>query len=71
MASDGIYVFTSERPQSFVIPTEADGGLEVWNELVRRGLFDAELAIKAALAEEGLFCWPVAEPERRGGRTTS
>src|SRR5690349_780628 len=39
--SDGIYVFTSERPESYVIPTEANGG--------------AELAIEAAGSTEGLF----------------
>jgi hypothetical protein len=56
--SDGIYVFTTLRPESFVIPAEASGGAALWNEIVRRGLFDAELAIEAASASEGLFCWP-------------
>jgi hypothetical protein len=59
--SDGVYVFTTLRPESFVIPTEASGGLGVWNEIVRRGLFGAELAVKAASAGEGLFCWPPME----------
>jgi hypothetical protein len=58
LASDGIYIFTSARPESFPIPMEASGGAALWDEILRRGLFDAELAIKAAAAPEGLFCWP-------------
>lgn len=57
-ASDGIYVFTSQRPESFVIPTEAKGGAEFWSEVLDRGLFDAELAVRAASAVSGTFCWP-------------
>jgi hypothetical protein len=56
--SDGIYVFTSQRPESYVIPTEATGGSEFWSEILRRKLFDAELAIQAACSTGGLFCWP-------------
>jgi hypothetical protein len=59
-ASDGVYVFISSRPESYAIPAEADGGAEFWTEIIRRGLFDAELAIEAATASEGLFCWPPA-----------
>nr|MDO8115466.1 hypothetical protein [Candidatus Sigynarchaeota archaeon] len=59
MFSDEIYIFTSDRTESYLIPTEADGGAELWNEIIKRGLFDAELAIKAATApEDSLFCWP-------------
>lgn len=67
LASDGIYVFTSQRPESYVIPTEADGGGELWDEILRRGLFDARLAIEVAAATEGLYCWPEAEPEDQEG----
>jgi len=56
--SDGVYVYTRMRPESYVIPIEAAGGAAFWDEVVRRGLFDAELAIEAASAPEGLFCWP-------------
>ena len=56
--SDGIYVFTSARPESYAIPVEANGGGELWGEILRRKLFDAELAIEAATATTGLFCWP-------------
>jgi len=57
-SSDGIYIFTSKRPESYVIPTEARGGQDVWSEFIRRGLFDAQLAIQAAGSANGLFCWP-------------
>ncbi|HUT93198.1 MAG TPA: hypothetical protein VMY37_27285 [Thermoguttaceae bacterium] len=64
---DGIFVFTSRRPESYAIPSEAEGGIDFWGEIIRRGLFDAELAIKAAFAEEGLFCWPPDDaPESSG-----
>jgi TPR repeat protein len=56
--SDGIYVFTKIRPESYVVPTEAIGAQELWSELIRRGLFDAELATTAATAIEGQFWWP-------------
>lgn len=58
LMSDGIYVFTSERPESFVIPMDAEGGPEFWNEVLQRGLFDAELAIQAATSVQGTFVWP-------------
>jgi hypothetical protein len=57
--SDGIYVFTSERAESYVIPTMANGGAELWGEILRRKLFDAALAIEAAGSTEGLYCWPL------------
>lgn len=60
-ASDGIYVFTTQRPESYVIPTEAEGGAELWAEIVRRGLFDPQLAIDAMSSPGGLFVWPPHE----------
>lgn len=56
--SDGIYVFTRLRPESFAIPIEARGGQEFWAEVIDRGLFDPELAIQAASSTGGTFCWP-------------
>ena len=56
--SDGIYVFTRQRAESFAIPTEATGGSEFWGEILARGLFDAELAITAASSPGGTFVWP-------------
>jgi hypothetical protein len=58
---DEIYLFTDERPESYLIPTEAGGGAALWDEIIRRKLFDAELAIEAASATDKLFCDPAAE----------
>jgi hypothetical protein len=63
--SDAVYVFTSQRPESYVIPTEADGGQGFWDEVLTRGLFDPDLAIKAVRASEGLYCWPAAGRDGR------
>ena len=60
LVSDGIYIYTSERLESYVIPTEARGGAELWAEIIRRNLFDASLAIEAASSPGGLYCWPAA-----------
>jgi hypothetical protein len=57
--SDGIYIFTTQRPESFVVPVEAKGGEVFWNKVIERGLFPGELAIQAATSREGaLLCWP-------------
>jgi len=56
--SDGVYLFTRLRPESWAVPVEAAGGPQLLSELIRRGLFDARLAITAASAINGLFCWP-------------
>ena len=61
--TDEIYLFTDERPESYLIPTEAGGGAALWDEIIRRGVFDAELAIEAASATDRLFCWPLAEQQ--------
>jgi hypothetical protein len=63
LSSDEIYIFTSERPESYLIPTEADGGSDLWGEIIERNFFDAELAIEAATSTEpeALYCWPKDE----------
>ena len=63
LVSDGIYLFTRHRPESYAIPTEADGGSALVGELVKRGLFDAELLLRAASEMEGLYCWPPSDSE--------
>jgi len=64
LASDEIYIFSDERTESWLVPMEANGGSELWDEIIRRSLFDPELAIKAAASvEDKLFCWPKVEPE--------
>ena len=57
--SDTLYLFTRQRPESYAIPLEAEGASALLGELVRRGLFDGELALQAAAAPEGLFCHEV------------
>lgn len=57
-SSDEIYLFVRQRPESYVVPTEALGGAELWGEIIGRGLFDEQLAIEAAMATDKLFCWP-------------
>ena len=55
---DEIYIFTDERPESYLIPTEANGGSSLWDEIIRRRLFEAELAIEAMTSTGRVFCWP-------------
>jgi hypothetical protein len=56
--ADGLYIFTRHRPESYAVPMFAEGAADLLQELIRRGLFDAQLALDAANAESGLFCWP-------------
>ncbi len=58
MDQDELYIFSSERPESYLIPMEADGALQLWNEIIRRGLFDAKRAITLASTSGELACWP-------------
>lgn len=61
LSPDTVYVFVSGREASYRFPTEAKGGVELWGEMVRRELFDAELAIRVATMGEGIACWPPVE----------
>lgn len=56
MGTDTVYVWVKGRPESYVIPAEGDGQA-LWQEIIGRGLFDAQLAIEAAFGT-GLRCWP-------------
>jgi len=58
LCPDEYLFFTSERPESYLIPSEANGAFELWNAVLEKELFDSELAIKAATSVNGLFCWP-------------
>lgn len=60
-SSDELYIFTDKRPESYVIPLETDGGSQLWNEIIERELFSAELAIKVATSTDGIYCWPEAD----------
>lgn len=61
MLSDDLYLFTSQRDESYLIPLDGQGGAALWLAILERGLFDHALAIKAASSHAGLFCWPSAE----------
>lgn len=58
LVSDGWYIFTTQRPESYVIPVDADGAEELLEQLLERGLFSSNLLIDACQAGEGLLCWP-------------
>ena len=58
---DEIYIFTKHQPESYLIPLETDGALELWHMIIELDLFDAKLAIKAACSSGGLFVWPPNE----------
>lgn len=57
---DCLYIYTTARPESYSIPLEARGAFDLWQEVIKRGLFDATLAIEAASAVSGIFCWPAS-----------
>lgn len=61
LQSDGWYFFTKHRPESYAVPVGADGGEALLDELLKRKLFDAKLAIQAAYANGEVFCWPPIE----------
>lgn len=57
--SDGIYVFTSTRKESYVIPIEAKGGTEFWRAIVGRKLSSSDIAqIARSLPVGTLKCTP-------------
>ena len=58
---DEIYIFTDERPESYLIPTEANGGSALWEEILKRDLFDDDTAIEAATSTNKLFSCPAIE----------
>lgn len=62
MDSDDMYFFTKNRAESYVIPTEAKGGNELWDLVLEKKLFDPDLATEAVTSVGGLYCWPPAEP---------
>jgi hypothetical protein len=62
LASDSLYLYTSLRAESWVVPVEAVGETSLFQELISRRLFDPALAISAMYADQGLFCWPDEDP---------
>ena len=61
--SNDIFLFVKGRKESYRIPIDADGGMDLWNGIIDRKLFYAELAITFATADIGaVYCWPPTEP---------
>jgi len=58
LASDTFYFFLRGREASYAVPSEAEGAVELWGEVIRRGLFDAGISIKVSTGRLGLTCWP-------------
>ncbi|MCY3415012.1 MAG: hypothetical protein INQ03_25400 [Candidatus Heimdallarchaeota archaeon] len=58
---DELLIFVKNRENSYLIPMEASGALELWTTIIDKGYFDPEIAIQAAKADEGIFCWPEFE----------
>ncbi|MHA1925778.1 MAG: hypothetical protein ACXABV_06490 [Candidatus Thorarchaeota archaeon] len=64
LGTDEILIFVEGQEASYLIPIEADGGSALWNKIIERELFDAELAIKLATSSDGEYhCWPSLEDE--------
>jgi len=59
--SDWICLFSRETSTSIDIPIEADGASDLWGEILRRGLFDRDLAGEAIRSLGGRFEWPPPE----------
>ncbi len=57
--SDGMYLFTCQRSESYAIPMEASGGEALWNEIMRRGLYPPDQAREAFSHAEGFFEGPL------------
>lgn len=58
MHPDNIYFFVKNRPESYLIPSEAEGADDLWHYIVDNGFFDPNLAIKAMTSVKGIFCDP-------------
>ena len=66
--SDALYMFTSLRPESYVVPTEASGGRQLLDALMGRTLFPYDVAIRAFKSTDGgLYCWPPLEATEESG----
>jgi ankyrin repeat protein len=57
-ASGDLFVSTSEEPDGYLIPIDADGGKALWSEIRLRGLFSNAIADEASGAPDELFCSP-------------
>src|SRR5260221_13482873 len=56
LISDGLYIYTNLRPESWAVPAEAAGRSHLLDELVSPSLFGAHLLTIALLANHRLVC---------------
>jgi hypothetical protein len=57
-ASGHMFLSTSEKPDGYLIPIDADGGKALWSEIRVRGLFSNAMAYEAVGVFDELFCSP-------------
>ena len=55
---DDIYIFIRNREHSYRIPSTAMNAEELWTEIIRRELFDAEVAIQLMTTSNEMQCFP-------------
>lgn len=63
-SSDTLFLFSSLRPESYVIPTDAKGGQELIDKLIAKGIFNSKNFTDAVLSPYGIYCWPEDEQEK-------
>jgi hypothetical protein len=56
--SGDMFLSTSEKPDGYLIPVDADGGKALWSEIRVRGLFSSAMAHEAVGVLDELFCSP-------------
>jgi len=57
-ASGDLFLSTSEKPDGYLIPIDADGGKALWSAIRVRGLFSDAMADEAVGVLDELFCSP-------------
>lgn len=57
-ASGDLFLSTSEKPDGYQIPIDANGGKALWSEIRAKGLFSDAMADKAIREVDELFCSP-------------
>lgn len=58
LESDELYIFIQDRPESYLIPLDALGGLDLWQEILQKELFPADVAVEMASIDGELRCYP-------------
>ncbi len=55
---DDIYIFVRNREHSYRIPSTATNAEDLWAEILRRDLFDAEVAVQLLTTSNEIQCFP-------------